>query len=99
MKRLNQTETPIFVILCVLCFQLQSFFTFLPLLFYYKTVISHDCYTIAASPLILMLLNIIKKKNFRPLPPPPPPHRICTPRVIWKKNNTYQIGQAIDRDN
>ena len=25
MKRLNQTESPIFVILCVLCFQRQSF--------------------------------------------------------------------------
>ena len=29
MKRLNQTESPIFVILCVLCFQRQSFFTFI----------------------------------------------------------------------
>ena len=28
MKRLNQTESPIFVILCVLCFQRQSFLTF-----------------------------------------------------------------------
>ena len=28
MKRLNQTESPIFVILCVLCFQMQSFLTF-----------------------------------------------------------------------
>ena len=28
LKRLNQTESPIFVILCVLCFQRQSFFTF-----------------------------------------------------------------------
>ena len=27
MKRLNQTESPIFVILCVLCFQRQSFLT------------------------------------------------------------------------
>ena len=27
MKGLNQTESPIFVILCVLCFQRQSFFT------------------------------------------------------------------------
>ena len=27
MKRLSQTESPIFVILCVLCFQMQSFFT------------------------------------------------------------------------
>ena len=26
MKRLNQTESPIFVILCVLCFQRQFFF-------------------------------------------------------------------------
>ena len=26
MKRLNQTESPIFMILCVLCFQRQSFF-------------------------------------------------------------------------
>ena len=25
----NQTESPIFVILCVLCFQRQSFFTFI----------------------------------------------------------------------
>ena len=31
MKRLNQTESPIFVILCVLCFQRQSFLTFTPL--------------------------------------------------------------------
>ena len=30
MKRLNQTESVIFVILCVLCFQRQSFFTFIP---------------------------------------------------------------------
>ena len=29
MKRLNQTESPIFVILNVLCFQRQSFFTFI----------------------------------------------------------------------
>ena len=30
MKRLNQTESPIFLILCVLCFQRQSiFFTFI----------------------------------------------------------------------
>ena len=29
MKRLNQTESPIFVILCVLCFQRQSFLTFI----------------------------------------------------------------------
>ena len=29
MKRLNQTESPIFVIVCVLCFQRQSFFLFL----------------------------------------------------------------------
>ena len=29
MKRLVQTESPIFVILCVLCFQMQSFFTFI----------------------------------------------------------------------
>ena len=29
MKRLNQTESPIFVILCVLCFQRQYFFTFI----------------------------------------------------------------------
>ena len=28
MKRLSQTESPIFVILCVLCFQRQSFFEF-----------------------------------------------------------------------
>ena len=28
MKRLNQTESPIFVILCVLCFQRQSYLTF-----------------------------------------------------------------------
>ena len=27
MKRLNETESPIFVILCVLCFQRQSFLT------------------------------------------------------------------------
>ena len=27
MKKLNQTESPIFVILCVLCFQRQSFLT------------------------------------------------------------------------
>ena len=33
MKRLNQTEPPIFVILCVLCFQRQSFLTFI-LLYY-----------------------------------------------------------------
>ena len=31
MKRLNQTESPVFVILCVFCFQRQSFFTFIPL--------------------------------------------------------------------
>ena len=31
MKRLNQTESPVFVILCVLCFQRQSFLTFIPL--------------------------------------------------------------------
>ena len=31
MKRLSQTESPIFVILCVLCFQRQSFFTFIGL--------------------------------------------------------------------
>ena len=29
MKRLNQTESPIFMILCVLCFQRQSFLTFI----------------------------------------------------------------------
>ena len=29
MKRLNQTESPIFVILCVLCLQRQSFLTFI----------------------------------------------------------------------
>ena len=29
MKRLNQTESPIFVILCVQCFQRQSFLTFI----------------------------------------------------------------------
>ena len=29
MKRLSQTESPIFVILCVLCFQRQSCFTFI----------------------------------------------------------------------
>ena len=29
MKRLDQTESPIFVILYVLCFQRQSFFTFI----------------------------------------------------------------------
>ena len=29
MKRLNQTESPIFVILCLLCFQRQSFMTFI----------------------------------------------------------------------
>ena len=29
MKRLNQTESPIFVILCVPCFQRQSFLTFI----------------------------------------------------------------------
>ena len=29
MKRLNQTESPIFVILCVLCFQRHSFLTFM----------------------------------------------------------------------
>ena len=29
MKRLNQTESPILVILCVLCFQRQSFLTFI----------------------------------------------------------------------
>ena len=29
MKRLNQTESPVFVILCFLCFQRQSFFTFI----------------------------------------------------------------------
>ena len=28
MKRLNQTKSPFFVILCVLCFQRQSFLTF-----------------------------------------------------------------------
>ena len=28
MKRLSQTESPSFVILCVLCFQRQSFLTF-----------------------------------------------------------------------
>ena len=28
MKRLNLTESPIFVILCVLCFQRQNFFDF-----------------------------------------------------------------------
>ena len=28
MKRLNQTESPIFIIMCVLCFQTQSFLTF-----------------------------------------------------------------------
>ena len=32
MKRLDQTESPIFVILCVLCFQRQSFLTFISLL-------------------------------------------------------------------
>ena len=31
MMRLNQTESPIFVILCVLCFQRQSFLTFIVL--------------------------------------------------------------------
>ena len=34
MKRLNQTESPIFVILCFLCFQRQSFF----LLLFYSTI-------------------------------------------------------------
>ena len=29
MKRLSKTESPIFVLLCVLCFQRQSFFTFI----------------------------------------------------------------------
>ena len=29
MKRLSQTESPIFVILCVPCFQRQSFLTFI----------------------------------------------------------------------
>ena len=29
MKRLSQTESPIFVILCVLCFRRKSFFTFI----------------------------------------------------------------------
>ena len=29
MKRLNQTECPIFLILCVLCLQRQSFLTFI----------------------------------------------------------------------
>ena len=29
MKRLNQTECPIFLILCYLCFQRQSFLTFI----------------------------------------------------------------------
>ena len=29
MRRLYQTESPIFMILCVLCFQRQSFFTFI----------------------------------------------------------------------
>ena len=29
MKRLSQTESPIFVILCVLCFQRQPFLTFI----------------------------------------------------------------------
>ena len=31
LKGLNQTESPIFVILCVLCFKRQSFFTFIAL--------------------------------------------------------------------
>ena len=29
MKKLKQTESPIFVILCALCFQRQSFLTFI----------------------------------------------------------------------
>ena len=33
MKRLNQTESPIFVILCVLCFERQSCFTFISILY------------------------------------------------------------------
>ena len=32
MKRLNQTESPIFVVLCVRCFQRQSFSTFILIL-------------------------------------------------------------------
>ena len=36
MKRLNQTESLIFVILCVLCFQRQTFLTFNTILDMYK---------------------------------------------------------------
>ena len=34
-KRFNQTESPICVVLCVLCFQRLSFFTFILLHSYY----------------------------------------------------------------
>ena len=34
MKRLNQTVSPIFVILCVLCFKTQSFFSLILLVFF-----------------------------------------------------------------
>ena len=37
MKRLNQTESPIFVILYVLCFQRQSFFIFIDCRCFYIT--------------------------------------------------------------
>ena len=37
MKRISQTESLMFVILCVLCLQRQSFFTFILLLCYFTT--------------------------------------------------------------
>ena len=40
MKRLNQTDSPIFVILCVLCFQRQIFFTFI---LFYEAICFKSC--------------------------------------------------------
>ena len=51
MKRLNQTESPIFVILCVLCFQMQSF-----LLLLYSTVAVLCCMAaVKVSPYIIIV--------------------------------------------
>ena len=39
-NRLNQTESPIFVILCVLCFQRQSYLTFIVFVMYQYIMMS-----------------------------------------------------------
>ena len=54
MKKLNQTESPIIVILCGLCFQRYSFLTF-----FVQSLFLHFSYDMSSS----IRLKIIKKKK------------------------------------